>query len=174
METRFLEACILGNISAQKALYEKFKVPMYVLCQRYASCSEDAKDTLQEGFVKVFRDLRQYNSKKGKFEHWIKKVFVNTCLEAIRRKKFDFESLDTSFNIPSNNECSLSALGLQELTKIIQNLPTGYRIVFNMYVIEGYSHAEIAEQLGVTESTSKTQLMKAKLMLRQKLEKSLL
>jgi RNA polymerase sigma factor (sigma-70 family) len=172
MDKNLLYGCLNGDIKAQKFLYEKYKNAMFVVCLRYTSSSEDAKDILQEGFIKIYRDLHQYSPEKGKFEHWIKKVFVNTCLEAIRRQKLDFQSLDTSMEIASKEESSLSTLSLQELTGLIQNLPIGYRTVFNMYVIEGYSHAEIAIELGVTESTSKTQLMKAKSMLRQKLEKS--
>jgi RNA polymerase sigma factor (sigma-70 family) len=172
MNKNLLEACLNRDIKAQKALYETYKVSMYVTCQRYTASMEDAKDALQDGFIKVFRDLHQFDAEKGKFEHWIKKVMVNTCLEAIRKKRIDFQSLDSSFNIPSQEETSLSKLSLQELTKLIQSLPLGYRTVFNMYVIEGYAHAEIAEQLEITESTSKTQLMKAKSLLRQKLESS--
>jgi RNA polymerase sigma factor (sigma-70 family) len=172
MNKNLLEACLNGDVKAQKELYEQSKVQMYVTCQRYTASIEDAKDVLQEGFIKIFRDLHQFDPNKGKVEYWMKKVMVNTCLEAIRKKRIDFQSLDSSLNVPSQEETSLSKLSLQELTKLIQNLPLGYRTVFNMYVIEGYTHAEIAEQLEITESTSKTQLMKAKSLLRQKLESS--
>ena len=167
-----IKGCLSGDLKAHKDLYDMYKVKMYVLCQRYLSNTEDAKDTLQDGFIKIFRDLHQYDPEIGKFEHWMKRVFVNTCLETFRKKKIDFQTLDDSVQFHSREENALSVLNLQELTKLIQNLPLGYRTVFNMYVIEGYKHPEIAEKLGISESTSKTQFMKAKFLLRQKLEES--
>lgn len=146
---------------------------MYVLCLRYCSVTEEAKDVLQEGFIKIFRDIHQYDESRGKFDYWMKRVFVNTCLESLRKKKKEWTSLEDAVNVPSDEPNTISVLSLQELTLLIQKLPVGYRTVFNLYVIEGYSHAEIAEKLGITESTSKTQLMKAKSLLRQKLEESL-
>ena len=173
MENSIIKACLKNDRAAQKSLYEQYRIQMYVLCQRYCTSAEDAKDCLQEGFIKIYRDLYQFDPLKGKFEYWIKKVFVNTCLEAIRKKKIDFQSLDSTNNSQiASEESSISTLSLQELTKLIQTLPIGYRTVFNMYVIEGYSHAEIAEHLNISESTSKTQLMKAKSCLRQRLEES--
>jgi RNA polymerase sigma factor (sigma-70 family) len=168
-----IQGCLSGEMKAHQELYNLYRVKMYVLCQRYLSNAEDAKDVLQEGFIKIFRDLHQFDPEKGKFEHWMKRVFVNTCLETFRRKRIDFTSLDVTVQLPSLDENALSALSLQELTRLIQNLPIGYRTVFNMYVIEGYSHPEIAEKLNISESTSKTQFMKAKFVLRQKLEESL-
>jgi RNA polymerase sigma-70 factor (ECF subfamily) len=166
MDIQKIKLCIDGNRLAQKELYEAYKVNLFVLCQRYFSDLEDAKDALQEGFVKVFRDLHQYDEGKGHVASWIKKVFINTCLEKLRKRKIDFQQItdyDLSFVYDQD---ILSELNLKDLTKIIQKLPTGYRTVFNLYVIEGYNHQEIADQLGISESTSKTQLMKAKNMLR--------
>lgn len=170
MHDQKIKLCIEGNRTAQKELYEAYKVNLYVLCQRYFTDPEDAKDALQEGFVKVFRDLHQYDSSKGHVSSWIKKVFINTCLEKLRKKKIDFQFLeDHSYHL-THDPGIIEELNLKDLIKMIQNLPTGYRTVFNLYVIEGYNHQEIAEQLGISESTSKTQLMKAKNMLRMKLE----
>lgn len=169
MESQKIKLCIEGNRLAQKELYEAYKVNLYVLCQRYFSDIEDAKDALQEGFVKVFRDLHQYDESKGHVSSWIKKVFINTCLEKIRKKKLDYQSLEEYEYIPQNDGI-ISALHLKDLTKMVQSLPLGYRTVFNLYVIEGYNHQEIAQQLNISESTSKTQLMKAKNLLKMKLE----
>ncbi len=102
-----IRGCLGGDLKAHKELYSMYKVKMYVLCQRYVGNVEDAKDILQEGFIKVFRDLHQYDPEKGKFEHWMKRVFVNTCLESFRRKRVDFQSLDQSFQLPSKKRtCS--------------------------------------------------------------------
>lgn len=170
MDNQKIKLCVQGSRTAQKELYEAYKVNLYVLCQRYFSDLEDAKDVLQEGFVKVFRDLHQYDENKGNIYSWIKKVFVNTCLEKLRKKKIDFKKIEDYDHEVLFDSGIISDLNLKDLTKMIQKLPPGYKTVFNLYVIEGYSHQEIADQLDISESTSKTQLMKAKNMLRLKLE----
>lgn len=163
-----INLCISGNRLAQKELYDSFKVNMYSLCQRYFSDLEDAKDAMQDGFVKVFRDLHQYDESKGNISSWIKRVFINTCLEKLRKNKLDFQNLLEN-DMPIESDI-ISDLSLKDLTEMIQKLPTGYRTVFNLFVIEGFNHKEISDQLGISESTSKTQLMKAKNLLRMKLE----
>jgi RNA polymerase sigma factor (sigma-70 family) len=169
-ENQKIKLCIEGNRKAQEELYSAFKTFAFVTCQRYFADLEDAKDALQEGFVKVFRDLYQFDDSKGYLPSWIKKVFINTCLEKLRKKKIEFYSIDdNAYNSGFDAEV-ISELNLKDLTRMIQKLPTGYRTVFNLYVLEGYSHLEISQQLGISESTSKTQLMKAKNMLRIKLE----
>lgn len=170
MDIHKIKLCIEGNRVAQKELYEAYKVNLYVLCQRYFLDIEDAKDALQEGFVKVFRDLHQYDDQKGHVSSWIKKIFINTCLEKLRKKKIDFQQIQDFDQGAVYESGILSDLNMKDLTKMIQNLPTGYRTVFNLYVIEGFNHQEIADKLGISENTSKTQLMKAKNMLRNKLE----
>lgn len=173
VDSRLIKNCIDGNRGAQKELYESFKVNMYVLCQRYFSDLEDAKDALQDGFVKVYRDLYQFNDEKGNIGSWVKKVFVNTCLEKLRKKKVDFYALDDRAEVVAYDSGIVSELHLRDLTKMIQLLPAGYRTVFNLYVIEGYTHQEIGEILGISDNTSKTQLMKAKNLLRIKFEEIL-
>ncbi|MBK9042344.1 MAG: sigma-70 family RNA polymerase sigma factor [Saprospiraceae bacterium] len=170
MNPILIKQCIAGNRSAQKELYESYKVTLFVLCQRYFNNIEDANDVLQEGFVKVFRDLHQYDDNKGHLISWIKKVFINTCLEKIRKKKLLFNQISESHYEVPNDADIISDLHLKDITKMIQSLPLGYRTVFNLYVIEGFNHQEIGQQLGISESTSKTQLMKAKNMLKGKLE----
>ncbi len=173
MDREKIKLCVEGNRMAQKELYEAYKVNLYVLCQRYFNDLEDAKDALQEAFVKVFRDLHQYDEQKGHVSSWIKKVFINTCLEKLRKKKIDFQQLGEYDHIHHYEPGVLSDLNMKDLTKMVQLLPVGYRTVFNLYVIEGFNHQEIADQLNISESTSKTQLMKAKNMLRNKLEEVL-
>lgn len=170
MSLEILKQCLNGSATAQKELYENYKVNMFILCQRYFSDRNDAQDALQEGFIKVFRDLHQFEESKGYFSGWIKKVFINTCLELLRKKRIDFNQLEEYFEVADVQYDVLSSLNVKDLTKMIQTLPLGYRTVFNLYVIEGFKHYEIAEKLNITENTSKTQLMKAKNHLKKLLE----
>lgn len=169
-----LKACIHGDRRAQKAFFERFKGKMFALCLRYASTREDAEDILQEGFVRVFRDLHQYSG-VGNFEGWLRKVFVNTALQHLQKQRrgpmivelgaYDVATDDAPFfgeELPARN-----------LTKVLQQLPTGFRTVFNLYVLEGYSHPEIAEILNISVGTSKSQLLRAKAHFRSLLETSL-
>ena len=155
-----------------KALYEQYKVPMFRLCLRYAQDYPEAEDMLQEGFIQVFKDLHQFNA-SGPLGGWIRRVMVNKALQIIRKRKrlFSTVELQEAAEQESTNEDVFAQLNAKALTKLIQQLPAGYRMVFNMYVIEGYSHSEIAELLGISASTSKTQLFKAKASLRKMLEK---
>lgn len=168
-DLNILSECISGNRKAQKQLYDLNKVKMFTLCLRYMSNKMDAEDMLQEGWVKVFKQLKTYNSDKGTFYGWMRKIFVNTNLEFLRKKRLKFEELgDFQFNSHSYESRVVSDMSMQELVKILQVLPNGYRSVFNLYVIEGYTHKEIGEALGISPNTSKTQLMKAKQMMQSK------
>lgn len=162
--------CIRGNRTAQKELYDKYAGSMYVLCQRYFQCREEAMDALQEGFIKVFKDLSQFDSAKGSFVLWIRRIFINTCLEMLRKRKMIFSDINEMYDLMEENVNALDNLGLKDLVSLIQKLPDGYRTVFNLYVIEGYSHAEIAGMLNITENTSKSQLFKAKNALKKAFE----
>ncbi|MBK9254698.1 MAG: sigma-70 family RNA polymerase sigma factor [Saprospiraceae bacterium] len=170
MEKDLLTLCLKDDLKAQNKLYDLYKVSMFVLCQRYFSQRDDAQDALQEGFVKVYRDLYQYDSSKGTLGSWMKRVFINTCLEILRKKRIDFNNLDDIGEIPYQDAGVISDLNHKDLTRLIQKLPAGYRTVFNLYIIEGYTHGEIAEKLNISENTSKTQLMKAKIALKRSLE----
>ncbi len=143
-----------------------------MVCLRYAHCKPDADDMLQEGLISIFRDLKQFDVRKGSFGAWSNRVLVNAILQYLRKwKKLklndDFQEMS---QILIEDEDVFSTMSAKELTLLIQQLPTGYRIVFNLYVIEGYKHREIAELLNISENTSKTQLLKAKKMLRVRLE----
>ena len=169
-----MEACIRGDRKAQKAFFERFKGKMFALCLRYANPREDAEDILQEGFVKVFRDLKQYTG-AGNFEGWVRKVFVNTALQHIQRQRkgplmVDLDGVDLPADIePFHGEEPPA----KNLINILQQLPPGFRTVFNLYVLEGYTHPEIAEILDISVGTSKSQLMRAKAHFRALLEGSL-
>ena len=169
---KILKGCLEGERNAQKALYQKYKVPMFRICLRYAQDRAEAEDMLQDGFIKVYTDLHQFRS-DGPLGGWIRKVMVNTALMAIRKKKVLFSSIELEdiAEQVTTDEDVFATMNAKALTRIIQKLPTGYRVVFNMFVIEGYSHKEIAEQLNISVNTSKSQLSKGKAVLRRMLEK---
>ena len=169
-----LQACLRGDRLAQKAFYERFKGRMFALCLRYARCREDAEDIFQEGFVRVFRDLHQYTG-VGNLEGWIRKVFVNTALQHLQRqKKIPFTSELDGHDLAGESEPYLGdEPPARNMIRILQQLPEGYRTIFNLHVIEGYSHPEIAEILGISIGTSKSQLLRARTHFRKLLENSL-
>lgn len=146
-----------------------------MICLRYAHNKDEAQDMLQEGLINVFNNLKQYDASKASFAVWSNKVLVNAALQQLRKwKKLNFDDEISDYeNKLSNNEDVFAQIGAKELTKMVQSLPEGYRVVFNLYVVEGYMHREIAEILSISENTSKTQLLKAKKMLRNQLEKVL-
>jgi len=170
-----LHACLQGDRLAQKQLFERFKGRMFALCLRYAGSREDAEDILQEGFVKVFRDLSQYSG-AGNFEGWMRKVFVNTALQHLQRQRrmLVVSELDGQ-DFPDDSESFLFSdePPARNMIRILQQLPTGFRTIFNLHVLEGYSHPEIAEILGISVGTSKSQLLRAKAHFRKLLEGSL-
>jgi len=173
---KILDACIKGDSRAQKAFYDHFKGKMYVLCQRYARSREDAEDILQEGFIRVFRDLHQYRG-EGSLEGWVRKVMVRVALDFIRKEKREIATTqlnDWQF-LPDDQPTDYheNEMMAKHLIRLMQKLPEGFRTVLNLYILEGYSHAEIAELLDISVGTSKSQLNRAKKALRQLLEKSL-
>ena len=163
--------CINDNRTAQKQLYDLYRVKMYTLCLRYMSNKMDAEDMLQEGWIKVFKQLKTFDPQRGNFYSWIKRIFINTNLEFIRKKRLKIEDINPNdFQFSSTNNEPIEHMSLQELVRVLQELPIGYRSVFNLYVLEGYTHKEIAETLNISLSTSKTQLMKAKRMMQAKVQ----
>ena len=164
-----------GNTLAQKQLYEQYKVRLFRVCLRYGRDRSDAKDILQEGFIQIFKNIHQFKG-EGDIGSWMRQVMVYTALQYLRKWKRDWNHLDCNdFESVFQTEDNIyHRLGLEELTRMIQQLPRGYRIVFNLFVIEGYSHKEIAEMLGVSTNTTKTQLFRAKAALRKQLEQQLL
>lgn len=142
---------------------------------RYARDRSEAEDMMQEGFIRVFNDLRQYRD-TGPLGAWIRRVVVNSALRYIRtRGRLVFNDIDNSMaaTLPASDNV-INDLGAEDLVRMVQLLPEGYRLVFNLYVVEGYSHQEISEQLGISVNTSKSQLSRAKASLRKTLEKILI
>ena len=171
-EHKIIRKCLKGNPRAQKTLYELHKVKWFMICLRYASSRMEAEDMLQEGLISIFKDLRQYDPGKATFSAWSNKVMVNAALQHLRKwKKLNFnDDLEKVQYHEQLDDDVHGQLGVKEINAMVQSLPEGYRVVFNLYVMEGYKHKEIADMLSISENTSKTQLLKAKRMLRGKLE----
>lgn len=157
--------------SSQRILYERFAPSMLSVCFRYLNDYEAAKDVLQEGFIKIFNSLDSYQN-KGSFEGWIRRIFINVCLEQLRKNDVlkNAALVDDPCLVLEPDYSALEQISADELMEIIAELPPGFRTVFNMYAIEGYSHKEIGDILGITESTSRSQFTRAKQQLQKKLK----
>lgn len=166
-----IEGCRSGDRLSQKALYDALSRKMFAVCLRYMGDCEAAEDVLQDGFVTLFSKLDSFSG-AGSFEGWARKIFVNTALMSLRRKDVlrNTEEVDAAFGISSESPTPVQQIGYRELMKLVSELPPGFRTVFNMYVIEGYSHKEISEALGVTEVTSRSQLQRARMLLQDKIK----
>lgn len=154
----------------QELLYHRFSAKMYTVCLRYSGNPEDARDLLQEGFIKVFKNLEKFR-KEGSFEGWVRRIFVNTSIEHYRKKVNLYNVTETQENTIEDKEFNvLDNLAEKDIMKMINELSPGYKAVFNMHVIEGYSHKEIGDALGINEGTSKSQLARAKMVLKKMVE----
>lgn len=162
--------CQMGNHRSQRALYDILSPRMYPVCIRYMGDRELAADVLQDGFVTLFQKIDSYSG-VGSFEGWARKIFVNTALMALRKSDVlkDTDDIDAAWDVSSDELSAIQKIGYDELLGLISELPPGFRTVFNMYVIEGYSHKEIAEALGISEVTSRSQLQRARVMLQKKI-----
>lgn len=175
-EAQIIKKCKRNNARAQRELYEMYRVKWFMICLRYSRDRDEAEDMMQEGLISIFKQIKQYDPDKASFPAWSNKVMVNAALQYLRKwKKIQFnQDIDDYENqFEQEDEDIYGKIGAKELTAMVQNLPDGYRTVFNLYVMEGYKHREIAEMLSISENTSKTQLLKAKNMLRDRLEKVL-
>jgi RNA polymerase sigma factor (sigma-70 family) len=164
-DSDLIKGCLENDRRMQQELYNRFAPKMYGVCLRYTGNGDDAQDVLQDGFVKVFRKLDSFRS-EGSFEGWIRRVFVNTAIEHFRRKHYMQPVTEREENtLESKTLTALDGLSEKDILKLVQQLAPGYRAVFNLYVVEGYSHKEIGEMLDITEGTSKSQLSRAKVIL---------
>jgi len=171
---QLIEACIKGDRQSQSRLYNIYVQKMFVVCLRYARNREEAEDILQEGFMKVFEFLHQYKF-AGSFDGWIRKIMVNSALQKYRNKGklhplVDLDQSTTDFSV---HEDVTSKISTKELLTMVQQLPPAYRLIFNLYVFEGMKHREIAELLGISEGTSKSNLSDARAILQKAVHKSL-
>lgn len=172
-EIDLLNGCRQGDRRMQEELYRRFSPRMYAVCLRYAGNAEEAKDILQEGFIKVFKKLDSYRG-DGSFEGWVRRIFVNTAIEHFRRKKYLQPVTEKEENTIEGSYLSvLDNLAERDILDLIQQLSPGYRTVFNMYVVEGYTHKEIGDIMGISEGTSKSQLSRAKIILQDLVRKFL-
>lgn len=169
-EKQLIEGCLKRNPKYQKGVFQRYAPKMLAVCRRYARHEMEAEDMMQDGFIKVFRYLESFGN-RGSFEGWIRRIMINTALKHCSKSAFKKESIGVE-KLPENsiNPVIFSKLGIDELMELVSQLPDGYRIVFNLYVVEGYSHKEIAENLGIGESTSRSQLVKARRILQKKVE----
>ncbi|MGW8122370.1 RNA polymerase sigma factor [Roseivirga echinicomitans] len=161
-EEKLIEACRKGDRKAQREIYEKYSPLMYSVCRRYVIELQEAEDVLVCGFTKVFRKIDQFKG-EGSFEGWVRRIMVNESLTFIRRNKSMFleVEIEKAEREPDYQQMH-DQLEVEDLHKMIDLLPTGYKTVFNLYAIEGFSHKEIAEKLGISENTSKSQLSRAR------------
>lgn len=168
-----IQECIAGNRASQELLYKKFAPKMFAICLRYADNKQSAEDILQEGFIKVFNHLDKYRA-EGSFEGWVKRIFVNTSIEYYRKSIVAkrYVEIEKIYDHKSKEADAVSKLAKKDLVTMVQNLPPGYRTVFNLYAIEGYTHKEVSKLLGISEGTSKSQLARARAMLQRFLKKT--
>ena len=171
-EQLLIAACKRGESWAYKHLYEMYAPAMMGLCVRYVNDRETAQDILQDGFVKIFSKIDSYSG-TGAFGGWMRRIFVTTALEYLRNKNILKESISIDRfdgDVEDVSTETLETLSAEDLQKCISELPNGYRTVFNLYAVEGYTHAEIAEMLNINKSTSHSQFMRARNMLQKKIQ----
>ncbi len=169
---KLIEKCKQGDLKAQSEVYQLFAGKLFALCLKYSKNYQEAQDNLQDGFITIFKKMHQYQF-KGSFEGWLKRIVVNTALQKYRKKNVLNLISD---EIPDEVEVEVdeTTVSLDYLLGIIQELPNRYRLVFNMYVLDGYSHREIAEMLEISEGTSKSNLSRARQILKRKVEQNVL
>lgn len=165
--------CVDGDAAAERRLFDALAPKMLSVCLRYTGDRMVAEDLLQDGFVTLFTHLDSYTG-TGSFEGWARKIFVNTALMYLRKKDAlkDTEDIAEARALSSGSASAVEHIGYKELMKMISSLPADYRTIFNMFVIEGYSHKEIAEALGMTEATSRSKLQRARIRLQEMIEKN--
>lgn len=170
-DLQLIDSCIKGDRASQKALYDRLAPRMFPVCIRYIGDRVLAEDVLQDGFITLFGKLKDFKG-EGSFEGWARRIFVTTALMSLRKKdalKMS-EELDTARGMKAETVSQVQSLGYKELMALVMSLPPGFRTVFNLYSIEGYSHKEIGEMLGISEATSRSQLQRARTWLQNKIK----
>lgn len=172
MTDSYIEDAKRGDPRAQKAIYDSLAPKMFAVCLRYMGDRDSAEDILQDGFVTLFTKLGSYLG-DGSFEGWARRIFVNTALMSLRKNDIlrQSEDVDAAWSMSANEPTPIQKISYQDLMKFIAELPVGFRTVFNMFVVEGYTHKEIAEELGISEATSRSQLLRARAALQEKIKK---
>ena len=171
-DRQLVKDCLKGNRPAQQQLYEQFAASLLGVCFRYTKSMEDAEDVLQEGFMKVFKNLHQYRF-DGPLGAWIRRIVVNTAINYLKKSRHYQQELsftDTTLHPISNDDPAL-LMNVKDLAELIRQLPSGYQAIFNLHGIEGYSHAEIGKIFGINEATSRSQYSRARNLLIQWVKK---
>ncbi|MBQ5747411.1 MAG: sigma-70 family RNA polymerase sigma factor [Bacteroidales bacterium] len=166
------QECVKSNPVAQKVLYERYYSRMLSLCLRYSDSKDDAKDSLHDGFILLFSKMELYSG-KGSFEGWMRRLFVNNMLMKIRKKDIFRESVsvdDVTWNLPVKEDV-FDKIRSKDVIKLISQMPQGYKVVFNMIVIEGYSYNEVAQELNISEVSVRSQLSRGRMWLRERILK---
>ena len=173
-ESEIIQGCLETKASAQEKLYNLYSRRMMAICLRYTRSRFEAEDVFHEAFVKVFKNIHTWQG--GSFEGWMRRIFVNTAINYYHQSRKFLDHVDSSYadNLMSTSENAVSALATQELLQLVDRMPDGYRLVFNLHVVEGYNHAEIAEMLNIAEGSSKSQLSKAKAYLKKLIDDRLI
>ena len=170
-DLQLIESCRKGDRASQKAIYDRLASRMFPICIRYAGDRESAQDILQDGFITLFTKLEDFKG-DGSFEGWARRIFVTTALMYLRKKDVlkMSDDLELARGLKADTVTQTQNLGYKELMELIMTLPPGFRTVFNLYALEGYSHKEIGEMLGISETTSRTQLSRARIWLQNKIK----
>lgn len=169
-EETLISECLKNNRIAQKELYDKFASTLMGICIRYTNSREDAEDVLIEGFTTIFHKLEMYKG-EGSFEGWMKRIMVNTAISHFRQNsKYRFhQDIDDVFDISKKQETVIEQMEAKRILQLVNTMPEGYRVVFNLYAVEGFNHREIGEMLNIAEGTSKSQFSKARKWLQKRL-----
>ena len=161
-EEDLILGCVKEDRNCQKELYKRFAGKMMVVCLRYANNRMEAEDMLQDGFIKIFDNISKFKM-EGSLEGWVRRIMVNTAINKIRANKMRFEEIDhDTENFHEHDKNVIDRMSEQDILSLINKMPQGYKYVFNMYAIEGFSHKEIANSLGIEEASSRSQYAKAK------------
>lgn len=171
LDNQLIDEILAGSRASFGILYKKYQQPLFAVCLRYAANRDDAQDMFQEGLIRIFKNLKKYDSNKGEFLPWAKRVMVNVCLNKLRSQKLIPPTLGLEIvQLRQFDESVIDKLSFEEMVQLIQQIPDGYRTVFNLYVMDGYSHVEIAEKLNISTGTSKSQLSKARKYIAKKMD----
>lgn len=167
-DDQIIEGCKTGDMFSQRALWDKYSKKLFAVSSRYLQNSEDAEDALIESFVKIYNSIGKFRSESS-LETWMRRIVVNQSINKIRARKSIYETDVDGINPVPFDDSQFEEMDVQQILKLVQELPDGFRTVFNMYAIDGYSHKEIADSLGIQEGTSRSQFAKARRSLAQSL-----
>lgn len=169
--SELIQGCLQNDEKSQKELFDLYAGKMLAVCTRYCRHRMEAEDVVQEGFIKVFNKIEQFKN-EGSIEYWIRRIMVNTAIKKMKKKSYQNELYGADPLVElSSRPAVYSQLSVDDMMIMVNELPEGYRMVFNLYAIEGFNHKEISEMLGIQESTSRSQLVKARKILQNRILK---